>query len=227
MPDLIFDAGPIISLSLNNLLWVLNKLKQRFHGRFVLPLAVHKELVERPLKGKKYKYEAFQVQRLVEQNILEVVDNKTIRQAAKKLSILANNCFTARNQPLRIVQDGEIEALALALMRDKVMVMDERITRMLVENPKSLGKRLEKRYHFPVQMNEGNIRDFQDKAKSVEIIRSVELVARAVELGMFNDKLIRIPNAKRELVDSLLWGLKLNGCAVSEQELRSLARRVS
>ena len=35
-----------------------------------------------------------------------------------------------------------------------------------------------------------------------------------------NEILSNIPDAKKELLDALLWGLKLEGCAISEKEIR-------
>ena len=61
MKSLIFDAGPIISLATNNLLWILEPLKNKFDGKFYLTDAVKRELVDRPLETKKFKFEAIQV----------------------------------------------------------------------------------------------------------------------------------------------------------------------
>ncbi|MAF34877.1 hypothetical protein CMO91_03455 [Candidatus Woesearchaeota archaeon] len=226
MDTLVFDAGPIISLTLNNILWVLKPLKERYKGSFILPDAVHKELVDRPLKGKKFKYEAFQVQSLVEQGVFDVVKDAEVISLGKKLSNLGNSCFQAKGNPLQIVQAGEMESIAYALHHDRTIVMDERITRMLVEEPEKLCKRLEKRFHFPVHTVKSNLSDFKDKVGKLDIIRSVELATVAFEQGLFNDVLIKIPNARKELLDSLLWGLKLNGCAVSNEEMKSMVRRV-
>ena len=56
MKSLVFDAGPIITLTMNNLLWLLNPLKNNFKGEFYLSAAVKEELIDRPLQTKKYKF---------------------------------------------------------------------------------------------------------------------------------------------------------------------------
>ena len=58
MKCLVFDSGPIISLTTNNLLWILEPLKNKFKGRFVITEGVRKELIDKPLTTKKFKFEA-------------------------------------------------------------------------------------------------------------------------------------------------------------------------
>jgi hypothetical protein len=64
--SLVFDSGPIISLSTNNLLWILPKIKEKFDGEFLITPAVKRECVTRPLETKKFKFEALQVLRQIE-----------------------------------------------------------------------------------------------------------------------------------------------------------------
>ena len=42
MKSIIFDAGPVISLTTNNLLWTLRELKERCNGSFYITEAVKK-----------------------------------------------------------------------------------------------------------------------------------------------------------------------------------------
>ncbi|KHO51294.1 MAG: hypothetical protein QT04_C0044G0003 [archaeon GW2011_AR11] len=58
MKALVFDSGPIISLTLNGLLWMLRPLKQRFKGDFCITKAVYGEIISYPLHTKKFKLEA-------------------------------------------------------------------------------------------------------------------------------------------------------------------------
>ena len=63
---LVFDTGPIISLAMNNLLWVLVKLKEKFSGDFYVTPGVKRECVDKPLLGKKFKFEAMRTLKLIE-----------------------------------------------------------------------------------------------------------------------------------------------------------------
>ena len=225
MRSIIFDAGPIISLATNNLLWVLEPLKIKFGGEFYITNAVKEELVDRPLSTKKFKFEAIQVERLVEENVLSVVDNNFIREKTPMLLGTANQIFRAYNNYIRIVHFAEMSALAASVsLNSDSVVIDEKTTRFLIENPRMIAEILKKTLHTSVHVNESNLKEFRDSVKSIKIIRSVELVAVAYEQGMLDSYITKIPDAKRNLIESVLWGLKLNGCAVSKDEIDQLVR---
>ena len=46
----------------------------------------------------------------------------------------------------------------------------------------------------------------------------------SILLGLLNNYLPNIPDSKKELLDALLWGLKLEGCAISEKEIRLIIK---
>ena len=85
MKAMIFDAGPIISLTTNNLLWLLAPLKEKFGGEFYITENIRKELVEKPLKTKKFKFEALQVQDQIEKGVLKVIKNSKTKAKAEQL----------------------------------------------------------------------------------------------------------------------------------------------
>jgi hypothetical protein len=199
MKSIVFDAGPVISFTTNNLLWLLEKLKQKFRGEFYITSGVHYELIRRPLETKKFKFEALQVERLVEKKVLSVLKDETIESKSKELLNLANS---TRNPD--------------------AIVVDERITRLLIENPEGLKSLLERRLHTKVTVDKNKLNSFKEITRHVSLIRSVELVAIAYELGLLNEYLVNVPNAKRELLESVLWGVKLNGCSVSEEEINQI-----
>lgn len=220
---LIFDAGPIISLSINNLLWILAELKQRFGGEFYIAEAVRAELVANPLRGKRFKFEAMQVESLIESGVLKIIDDRVVKQKADELKALANKAFYLHKYPMQVVQEGEMETLAAAItMGIETAVVDERITRMLVEKPEQLEKILEKKMHADVTVDHEKLRIFNTMMKNIQIIRSIELAAVAFERGLLNKYLVEIPNARRELLDSILWAIKLNGCSVTEEEIEEI-----
>ena len=70
-------------------------------------------------------------------------------------------------------------------------------------------------------MNNEFLRELKNFVKGVKIIRSTELVLVAYEKGMF-DKYLVDHTSRRDLVDALLWGLKLRGCSISEEEVKIL-----
>ncbi len=223
MKALVFDAGPIISLTTNNLLWLLAELKEKFGGEFYIGSAVKQELVDRPLKGKKFKFEAFQVQHLIDTGVLKVIDSDKVRQKAKELMDVANTCFEAHHNPIRVLQMGEMEVVAASLLMNiPHIVVDERVTRMLIEDPDHLKNLLERRLHTKIFVNKERLHKVAEETRHCKLLRSIELATVAYELGLLNKFLINVPRAKQQLLESVLWGLKLNGASVSQREIAEI-----
>jgi predicted nucleic acid-binding protein len=228
MKRLVFDSGPIISLTTNNLLWLLEPLKERFGGVFSITEGVHQELVDRPLQTKKFKFEALQVEELIESGVIEVVPTAPLAPRAERLMYLANGSFSTQNELLRLVQRGEVETLAAATLGNaQAVVMDERITRNMIEKPYALADLLSDRLHTKVHTNVETLREFEQLVAKPVIIRSVELVTLAYEFGLLDRYKVRVPNVDKELIESVLWGMKLHGCSVSEQEIEQLVETVT
>jgi hypothetical protein len=226
MNSVVFDSGPMISLTTNNLLWLLKPLKERFGGKFYIPAAVKYELVDRPLMTKKFKFEAVQVMNEVREKNIEIVENAEIKDLTMKLLDLANNSFSGHGNFIRLVQYAEMEVLASAIiMGANAVVIDERTTKLFVENPPALMRMLEKRLGTKIIKDDLKLREFMKLTDGIKIIRSFELVTVAYEIGLlekFTGKLDGIINTRRELLDGVLWGLKLHGCSVSEDEINNV-----
>lgn len=220
MKTLIFDSGPIISLTMNNLLWILSELKQRFGGEFLVAHKVKEELVDKPMRTKKFKFEAIQVREQFSKGILRETDTKKeLSEMTERLLFYANNSFQAWGSYIKIVHEGEMQSLALAKVKEAdALVMDERTTRMIVEDVTAFVKIMNKKLHTKVKVDKSNLRKFQQMVQDIRIIRSIELATIAYELGLFE----KYKADKKELLDALLWGVKLNGCSVTEREIKEL-----
>jgi len=226
MKALIFDAGPVISLATNNLLWILDPLKNEFRGKFYITEAVRKEIVDKPLETKKFKFEAIQVEKLVESGVLEIIDNSYIRENTPRLLETANQIFKAyKDYYMRIVHFAEMSVIAAAVnINADAIVIDEKTTRFLIENPRRVVEILRKTLHSPVSINESNLKTFNSSVRGMKAIRSVELVAIAFEHGFLDRYVTKLPNARKDLLESVLWGVKLNGCAVSKEEIGQIIK---
>ena len=225
MNVMVFDTGPIISLTTNNLLGLLNNLKEKYKGNFYITASIRRELIERPLETKKFKFEALQVLRCIHADILEVFDSKELRKKTLHLLDISNNCFKADGNFIRIVHFAEISGLAAAVLnKAEACVVYERKTRLLIEDPLRLKEILSMKLHTSVTVNKKCLNEFKELTKGIKLIRSVELVSVAYELGLLDKYLVNIPNAKRTLLEAVLWGVKLNGCSVSENEIREIVR---
>jgi hypothetical protein len=225
MKTIVFDTGPIISLTTNNLLGLLTNLKEKFSGSFLITDAVRRELIERPLETKKFKFEALQVLRSLHSGVLEVYNAGQLKQKSLHLLELANQCFSCNGNFLQIAHFAEMSGLALYLINDAdAFAVDERNTRLLIEDPLRLKEILSKRLHSNISVNNKVLGEFKKVTHSVKLLRSIELVTVAYELGLLDKYLVNIPQARKTLLEAVLWGVKLNGCSVSENEIEEIIR---
>jgi len=223
MNDLFFDTSSIISLATNNLLSVLEELKKKFKGDFVISDAVRKESLDNPLNSKKYKLEAIMISNLIKNNIFRIYDNVNSESKTIKLLEICNNIFVAHGKSIKILDKAEVEALVLAHLLQGTYIVDERNIRLLVEDYKKLAMILERKLDTKITINNQNIKEFKSEIKDVNIIRSAELMTIAFEMGLFNEYENKYVN-KKEILDGILWGLKLRGCAISSEEIDEILR---
>ena len=220
---LFFDTGPIISLVMSRLDWILPKLKEQFGGKFYITPSVRRELIERPITIKRFQFEALQVLKLISDGVLEIYD-KIPTKEVNVLINLANSSFKIGNKTMDIIQEGEMESLASALKLNAGVVIDERTIRLFVENNKGMEKLLERRFHKNVTPNLTKMNQFSKELSKVKIIRSIELVSVAYKLGILNDYIPKLRGGKRILVNSILWSTKYNGCAVTPHEIEEIKK---
>jgi hypothetical protein len=225
MRSIVFDAGPVISLTTNNLLWLLDRMKREFDGDFYIPPAVKYELVDKPLASRKFKFEALQVLSNVKKGVFRMVDTPQIKVLAEELLSLANHTFKIKGNWLTIVHYAEMEALATAIiMNSSAVVIDERTTKLLIEEPKELVNVFEGMFHSRIYIDQKNFDKVKNWTKNIRVIRSVELVIVAFEKGMLDEYAIDGADSRRVLVESLLWGVKLHGCAISRREIEEILK---
>ena len=134
--------------------------------------------------------------------------------------MLANSCFFARNTPIKIVQEGEMAALAVAMIYNaEAVVIDERTTRMLIEDPEELANYMGNRLQTKITINRANLNQLKMRIGSFKVIRSVELAMIGYELGWFDKYLTKDKNARKILIEAILWGIKIRGASISQDEI--------
>lgn len=223
MKSIVFDTGTIISLVINNVLWLLEPLKKKFNGEFYITNAVKYELIDKPMKGKKFKFEAIMVEDYIKRGIIKVYTGD-LKVKTNRLLGFANKVFNTNDGPLNLLHEAEMESLALVseIKADALMV-DERTTRMIVENPKNLVKLLCNKLHTKVSLNKNNLNLFLREAGKINVLRSAELLVLAYEYGLL-DKYIASYEDERELLEGVLWGTKLRGCSISVDEINDIIK---
>ncbi|MBW2978088.1 hypothetical protein KY331_04550 [Candidatus Woesearchaeota archaeon] len=223
---IIYDTGSIISLVTNNLLWILEPLKEQFGGEFYITPAVKEELINKPLKTKRFELEAMQVFQYIKRGIIKVIDQNRIKEMADKLLFLANHSFRSHGKWIKIVHEAEIEVLAAdAVLDASAVVIDERTVRIFLENSPKLTELMEKRLHSKIKPHKNNIKDFKKILEDVQVIRSTEIVTIAYKLGLLDEYQIKeIDSPKKRLLDAALWALKIRGCAISKKEIEEIIK---
>lgn len=225
MKYLVFDAGPIISLTLNGMLPVIEKLKEIFDGEFVLTPAVKKEVVDRPMKIKKFKLEALRVKNMIERGVFkmsgDIVSDAKLDRETKKVLKIGNGVLrtTSSGEKISIIQEGEAACLAFVnlVKEDCVIVIDERTTRMMIEAPENLEGMMERKLHAPLD----STLSLLDGMKDFKFIRSAELLYVAWKKGLVLDS---GGKKDKDLLDALLYGVKFKGCAISSREIEDMKR---
>ena len=223
MNDLVFDTSSIISIATNNLLDVLEQLKKRFKDDFIISDAVKREVLDHPLTIKKYKLEAIMISNLINNNILRKYTNINIEKKTMNLLSISNEIFLANETPIKILDKAEVESLVLTQVLQGTFVVDERNIRLLVEDYKKLAQLLERKLDRKIKINNQNIKLFKSEIKDINIIRSADMMTIAFELGLFKDLENKYTN-RAEILDGILWGLRLRGCAISTEEIDEILK---
>ena len=228
MKELVFDSGPIISLTLNNLLWTLKHLKEKFKGEFYITQAVYDEVVGHPLQTRRFKFEAFQVLRLIREGTLKVYESPSLKEKTQELIDTANSIYYVHGQPLRIFHYAEMSVMAASLeLGAEAAIVDEQMTRIVLENPDRVVELLTKRMHSLPSVNTSNLNSLHQKIGHLHVLRSTELATVAFEKGILKNYVAdpsRVRQPRTELIDAILWGLKINGCAISEKEIKQIVK---
>lgn len=214
---IVFDSGPLINLANNCLLDVLRFVPAEMY----IPPAVYREVYGYPSTKKMYAWSAVLINEVIGKKVLLRTLSARERSLVEHLDHLMNSLFYSSRGPIRIVHPGEIEAVVLASEMDKVVAIDERTMRLIVEDVDALKKRLSSKIHAWVKVDKKKLEEVQDFLGDLLVVRSVDLVAYAYEKGYFSS----FKDSKTALRASL-YALKYGGCAVSEEEIERFLRRV-
>ena len=221
MKALIFDSGSLINFSMNGLVSLFEDLKKNFKGKFIITKEVKYEVIDRPMKIKRFELGALKIQHLLKEKVLEMpsalgIDEEDIKVKKRKILSLANHAYYARGELMHIIDDGEASCVALSLLAkekgiESVIAIDERTTRMIIENPENLRRLFENKLHGKVKLE-------QDLSflRGIRVIRSAELAYVAYKKG-----LVKLKNG---VLDALLYATKYKGCSISRQEIEEAKR---
>ena len=220
---IVFDSGALISLSLNGITEIVEDLKKDFKGKFLITSEIKREIIDFPIKVKRFELEALKLKNLFDRNILESpssigIKDSDIFQKANEILDLANNCFVGDGKAIKLINGGEASCLALSTILTQkgiknVLAVDERTTRMLVENQEELKNFLERKLHVKIKICEKSSPFF----RNFKIIRSPEIVYVA-----YKKNLIKLKD--KNILDALLYAVKFKGASISNEEIEEMKR---
>ena len=228
MRALVFDTSAVISISANNLLEVLFALKQHFQGEFFISPAVKRELIDNPLHTRRFELQAVLLADFIAKGSLKFLQHLAVEHKAAELTDVINRIFSINGKPLSIVDPAEVEGLVLAkMLKAEAYVIDERTLRLLVEDYHNLVRLFERKFGMRVGVDKSALHGFQDFLGDVHILRSAELMTVAFELGLFHgylDGKQLIRDYEKKMLEGILWGLRLRGCAISTREIEDVLK---
>ncbi len=215
--DVLCDSGVLISLTAGCLDNILYFFAEHHRMRFVIPPSVEEETVTRPMYNnlRKHLFSAVRIKDMIDDGVVVVVD-ANVADEAKRLMNAANSLFYIKGKPIRLIQFGESEMLALALeLGINDILVDERTTRMLIEAPFALKEHMESEFMVNVMVNKGSYRELESRVSPLTVLRSSELVILAYENGYFR----HFTNLQKEALEAALYKMKYSGCAISFEEI--------
>jgi len=221
---IIFDSGALISFSMNGITGIIRELKKIFRGKFLITSEVKREVIDVPIRIKKFELEALKIKKLLDDGVLELpfslgVSDSEIEKEDNRFLELANSTFSGRGRDIHILDHGEASCLALSKLlkergMDNIIAVDERTTRLLVEKPENLRRIFEERMNTKVTIKNENTKYFSD----FKIIRSPELAYVAYKKGLTDLKDGTL------VLDALLYALKFKGASISRDEIEEMKR---
>ena len=222
MAKLVFDTSSLISVSENCLMRIISAISSEKNAELIIPEGVYYESVAHPLQIRRFELNALRIKDAVDSDAIKIMKpNAAAKNSAKSIESLANNLFEISGEKISLVHAGEIETLALShSINADLIVMDERTTRMLVEDAYRLRDRMEEKYESKVDIDTEKLAELQGMFAGAKIVRSVELIAYAYEKGYFEPELKKT----RLALEAALYAAKYGGCAVSLEEIQQFLK---
>ncbi len=223
LKKIVVDSSSLITISDSCIMKIVRHVSEREKISFIIPESVYVESVENPLHIKKYELNAIRIRDAVDEGYLSVAKSTAAtREWMDRLSAITATLKNAGGRQLRLLQWGESETLGLLKETGaNILMIDERTTRLLIEDPAALTGILSKRHGTQVGLDREKMKWFSANFSGTNVIRSVELIALAYEDGSMDSEL----HKSRQALEAALYAAKFSGCAVSEAEIQEYLRK--
>jgi len=217
MKRVIFDSSALISLSSSCLFNGVGKMFESEGITGIISSGVELESIINPMRVKRLELNAIRIRHGIEEGWVELVRlDKKDSSEVENIMQKANHSLYGPKGNLSLLQLGEVEALLLAeKLGAKVVAVDERTTRMLIEEPEKLRRLISRRRHSRIQKDNQVVEELDKRFGNISFVRSCELVALAFEKGFLEDEI----GSGKEALEAALYSLKYMGCALSSSEI--------
>jgi len=213
MPDktVVADSSSIISLAIN----CMSSALLEMGVKILVTDEIFEEIIIRPMGSKRYALESMRIKKLFSEGVISIQNPEPL--ITQEIMDLSNSIYRVKNHPLHLIHKGEAAALALLSgIEADALLIDERTTRMLIEDAETLRTVLSDQLRRHVDMDHQKLAAFNDIIPDIRIIRSSEVAAVAYEKGILGRNL---GNSGKEALMATLYALKFSGCAISWQEI--------
>lgn len=223
MNSIVFDSGSLISISEKCFIRIIERLSRK--AELAIPKKVEFETITRPFGIKAFELNALRIgMALKEKWVKSIALEPEFLQVALKFKETANSCFTVNGQQFTLIQDGEAETIALLRqLGARLLVIDERNTRMLVEDIQGLQTYIQNRIGAKVIPNVKRIEELKQLLSGIKVCRSAELIAWAFSEGILQEEF----GQGKDGLEAALYAVKFSGCAVSELEISDYLRNLA
>lgn len=224
MKKIVVDSSSLITMSDSCIIKMMQYLSEIENIRFVIPESVYYESVERPLQIKRFELNAIRIRTAVQSGYMEIAKTTpAVKKSMQELNTVTANIMSADGKKIHLINLGEAETLALMKEIDsRILLIDERTTRMLIEEPENVMAFLERKHKSKITLDKGEMSKFRKLFDEIHVIRSVELIALAYEDGAFEKEIIKT----KQSLEAALFAAKYGGCAVSAKEIKSFLQGV-
>jgi predicted nucleic acid-binding protein len=220
---IVFDAGVLITFSETCFLDVFGLLKKDL-GEFIITKSVKYESIDRAKNINRFKLSSIRIDSQLDSKIFILYpSNKELNDITYKIMDIVNNMFYIKGNPLKIIHLGESESLALlSITNANYFAVDERTTRMLIEQPYGLMEIFKRKYRIKnIKFDEHKYLEFKQIIGNVKAIRSVDLFVYAQKNKLLNKRFDNKENLK-----AAMYALKFKGCSVSFEEIEEYVREL-
>lgn len=211
--NLVFDSSALISIGSNGLWDLFEEFKKRNpKTHFYITQGVYDETIKIKERVVRFGWLSIQMEYLVNAKCFEIISQKQTKESLS-LAEKANNIFYTKHGKLEILQEGELESVVFAENNNAILVIDEIVTRWLIEEPKRLHALMEQRYKEKVLFNSKILSDIEKDFGDLPVVRSVDFVAFAIKKGYFKKY------EGMHFARHLLYAIKHAGCATTYEEI--------